>query len=128
MREPAPPVDLALVLRVHARKGEDRARYQQCARHSVYVTWGLRAIDASLCHGWADLVQVAVRMAADSVDGETFAVSKLAGRFTAYLAQSAPATSPALLDGQAGIQLAQLAATTGNPPDSRWDASLLLGA
>ncbi|MDA0564876.1 lanthionine synthetase C family protein [Streptomonospora sp. S1-112] len=84
--------------------------------------------DASLCHGWAGLVQVAVRMAADSVDGETFAVSTLTGRFTAYLAQSAPATSPALLDGHAGIQLAQLAATTGNPPDSRWDASLLLGS
>jgi lantibiotic biosynthesis protein len=83
--------------------------------------------EASLCHGWAGLVQVAVRMTADSVEGEAFGVSQLASRFATHLAESGPMTSPALLDGQAGIQLAQRAVATGVPPASRWDACLLLG-
>lgn len=82
--------------------------------------------DASLCHGWAGLILVAIRMAADSTEPETFSVTRLANQFAAFQARSTQVGSQTLLDGQAGIQLAQHAIRTGRPPDSGWDACLLL--
>ncbi|MQA93140.1 MAG: hypothetical protein GEV11_00350 [Streptosporangiales bacterium] len=82
--------------------------------------------DASLCHGWGGLGLIAVRMAADSVESEVFVRRDVARRIAARLTVTTPASSPALLDGRAGVQLAHHAVTTGRPPRIDWDASLLL--
>ena len=84
--------------------------------------------DASLCHGWAGVVQALWRAASDALDP---------GRSRPRCARHDGAwktTSPAqarqppggLLEGTSGIQLAQndLPRTGGEPP--AWDACLLL--
>jgi hypothetical protein len=82
--------------------------------------------DASLCHGWAGLLQVAWRMSADAGDPEPFALPHLLRRMEQYLHRHGPPAHEGLLDGVAGVQLARHTFAAGVPPTSGWDACLLL--
>ena len=84
--------------------------------------------DASLCHGWAGLVQALWRAARDALDpGPLRAALREARRgMEDHLALAGPPASSGLLEGTSGIQLAQneLPHAGGEPP--AWDACLLL--
>ncbi|WP_018543780.1 lanthionine synthetase C family protein [Streptomyces sp. LaPpAH-108] len=95
--------------------------------------------DNGLCHGFAGLAHVAVRMADDA---HPSTVRRLRAVIPALLAAVIPpgtdpelmATAliqdekggPGLLDGAAGTALALLAPSTAVPPRSAWDACLLI--
>ena len=95
--------------------------------------------DNGLCHGFAGLAHIAAR-AADDAHPST--VERLRAAIPALLtAVHPPGTDPAhvattliqdeergpgLLDGAAGIALAVLAPSTITPPQSAWDACLLI--
>jgi hypothetical protein len=84
--------------------------------------------DASLCHGWAGLVQALRRAAGDALDpGPLQAALRTArqGMEEALTRMGLPASS-GLLEGTSGIMLARndlSHASSGSPP---WDACLLL--
>jgi hypothetical protein len=84
--------------------------------------------DASLCHGWAGLVQALWRAAGDALDpGPLRAALREARRgMEDHLARAGPPASSGLLEGTSGIQLAQNDPphAGGEPP--AWDACLLL--
>jgi hypothetical protein len=84
--------------------------------------------DASLCHGWAGVVQALWRATSDALDlGPLQAALREARRgMEDHLARAGPPASGGLLEGTSGIQLAQndLPRTGGEPP--AWDACLLL--
>ncbi|MFC5805365.1 lanthionine synthetase C family protein [Streptomyces formicae] len=93
--------------------------------------------DNGLCHGFAGLAHVAVRTAGDAHHST---VGRLRAVIPALLAAVTPpgtdpelmATAlvrgegPGLLDGAAGTALALLAPSTAAPPQSAWDACLLI--
>jgi hypothetical protein len=84
--------------------------------------------DASLCHGWAGLVQALWRAAGDALDPRPLGAALREARrgMEDHLARAGPPASSGLLEGTSGIQLAQndLPRTGGEPP--AWDACLLL--
>jgi hypothetical protein len=84
--------------------------------------------DASLCHGWAGLVQAIRRAAGDALDPRPLQAALHEARrgMEDRLARIGPPTSRGLLEGTSGIQLAQndLPRTGSEPPP--WDACLLL--
>jgi hypothetical protein len=84
--------------------------------------------DASLCHGWAGVVQALWRAAGDALDpGPLQAALREARRgMEDQLTRMGPPASSGLLEGTSGIQLAQndLPRTGSDPP--AWDACLLL--
>lgn len=84
--------------------------------------------DASLCHGWAGLVQALWRAATDALDpGPLRAALRTARRgMEDQLARIGSPASSGLLEGTSGIMLAQndLPRAGGEPP--AWDACLLL--
>ena len=84
--------------------------------------------DASLCHGWAGLVQALWRAASDALDpGPLQAALRTARRgMEDQLTRIGPPASSGLLEGTSGIMLAQndLSQAGGEPP--AWDACLLL--
>jgi hypothetical protein len=84
--------------------------------------------DASLCHGWAGLVQALWRAVGDALDpGPLRAALREARRgLEDHLARAGPPACGGLLEGTSGIQLAQndLPHAVGEPP--AWDACLLL--
>ena len=83
--------------------------------------------DASLCHGWAGLVQALWRAAGDALDpGPLRAALREARRgMEDHLARAGPPACSGLLEGTSGIQLAQNdLPRAGEPP--AWDACLLL--
>ncbi|WP_405862070.1 lanthionine synthetase C family protein [Streptomyces sp. NBC_01515] len=95
--------------------------------------------DNGLCHGFAGLAHIAAR-AADDAHPST--VGRLRAAIPPLLAVVHPpgtdparaaamlirdeARGPGLLDGAAGIALAVLAPSTATPPQSAWDACLLI--
>ncbi|MFF0176063.1 lanthionine synthetase C family protein [Micromonospora profundi] len=81
-------------------------------------------VDNSLCHGWAGLLQVAARFAADArTPCVAEHLAELVGRL---LSGSGPDGSPpGLLEGDAGVVLALHTAAHGAPV-SGWDACMLL--
>lgn len=96
--------------------------------------------DSALCHGWAGLLQITLRMAADTGDAhyeaaaETLAAHLLADfdtdapfgyRFPHPRAER-PLDRPGFLDGAAGVALALHAYAVDRPPRTLWDAALLL--
>jgi lantibiotic biosynthesis protein len=86
-----------------------------------------RLDDASLCHGWAGLVQATWRAATDADDPEPFAVPQLLRRMERHLSRHRPPAHDGLLDGMAGVQLARHTIAADVSPRSGWDACLLLG-
>jgi hypothetical protein len=84
--------------------------------------------DASLCHGWAGVVQALSRAAGDALDpGPLHTALREARRgMEDQLTRMGPPASSGLLEGTSGIQLAQndLPRTGSDPP--AWDACLLL--
>jgi hypothetical protein len=86
-------------------------------------------IDASLCHGWAGLVQTTRRAAADAGSNSELAavVPHLHARLEQHLNRHGPPDRNGLLEGAAGVRLVQHATATNEPSATRWDACLLLG-
>jgi len=83
--------------------------------------------DASLCHGWAGLLQSTWRVAADGDGVLSARLPHLHARLDQHLRQHGAPTHDGLLDGTTGIHLAQhTTTTTHGPPATRWDACLLL--
>ncbi|HEX8006849.1 MAG TPA: lanthionine synthetase LanC family protein [Trebonia sp.] len=85
-----------------------------------------RVADTSLCHGWAGLFQIAWRAAQDA---RTPALAGCLPDMTGLLTQHAhPGTGDGtgLLEGDAGLALTLHTAACGIPPESGWDACLLL--
>ena len=84
--------------------------------------------DASLCHGWAGVVQALWRAAGDALSPQPLqaALREAQRGMEDHLARAGPPASGGLLEGTSGIQLAQndLPRTGGEPPC--WDACLLL--
>jgi len=83
--------------------------------------------DASLCHGWAGLLQTTWRVAADARDPGRFDLPGLLHRTQRFLHDHGPPTDD-LLDGVAGARLAIHTITVSTAPASGWDACLLLDA
>jgi lantibiotic biosynthesis protein len=84
--------------------------------------------DASLCHGWAGVVQALWRAASDALDpGPLQTALRTARRgMEDQLTRIGPPASSGFLEGTSGIMLAQndLSHAGGEPP--AWDACLLL--
>ena len=84
--------------------------------------------DASLCHGWAGLVQALWRASNDSPTSLPLQIALREARqgMEDHLARTGPPASSGLLEGTSGILLAQndLPQTGSRPPS--WDACLLL--
>jgi len=84
--------------------------------------------DASLCHGWAGLVQTTQRAATDAgADSELATLlPHLRARMEQHLHHHGPPARDGLLDGTAGINLTRHTTAANAPPASQWDACLLL--
>jgi lantibiotic biosynthesis protein len=78
--------------------------------------------DASVCHGWAGLLQTTWRTA---LDADSPLIDHLP-RLQARLQQQERAAQDGLLEGMAGIQLVEHTITTNSPPLTGWDTCLLL--
>ncbi|UUU22844.1 lanthionine synthetase C family protein [Streptomyces sp. DSM 40750] len=97
-------------------------------------------LDSALCHGWAGLLQIVLRMAHDSADPSYHAVADgLAVRVMGGFDPEAPfgfryrhalapraLDRPGFLEGAAGIALALHTYATGNVPATSWDSALLV--
>lgn len=82
--------------------------------------------DASLCHGWAGVLQATWRAAADG-DGRLAAcLPNLLRGMEEHLRRHGPPDHSGLLDGTAGVELVRYAIAAHGPPASGWDACLLL--
>ncbi|MGW6454736.1 lanthionine synthetase C family protein [Streptomyces sp. NPDC055078] len=83
--------------------------------------------DASLCHGWAGLLQSTWRAAVEDRTGELHAlVPGLRARLRRHLDRHGEPGGPGLLEGAAGIHLTLHTTAAPDPPPSGWDACLLL--
>ncbi|MFF6782368.1 lanthionine synthetase LanC family protein [Streptomyces sp. NPDC012510] len=96
--------------------------------------------DSALCHGWAGLLQIVLRMAHDSADSDYHAIAdRLAARVVDGFDPEAPfgyryrhllaprdLDRPGFLEGAAGIALALHTYATGNVPTTSWDSALLV--
>ncbi|GAA3027108.1 lanthionine synthetase C family protein [Streptosporangium longisporum] len=84
--------------------------------------------DASLCHGWAGLLLSTWRAAADADDGGKLAglVPRLQEGLEYRLRQHGLPVGDGLLEGAAGVLLAQHTTASNASASSGWDACLLL--
>jgi hypothetical protein len=84
--------------------------------------------DASLCHGWAGLLQTTWRAAADPHAETDLAahLPHLHHRLDDHLRRYGPPSGDGLLDGTSGIHLVRDTTTAAGPPATDWDACLLL--
>lgn len=84
--------------------------------------------DSSLCHGWAGLLQTTWRAAADAGDDSELAghLPHLLARMGQHLRRHGPPATDGLLEGGAGVRLAEHTVARNSPPATRWDACLLL--
>ncbi len=80
--------------------------------------------DVSLCHGWAGVLHTACR-AGEHDEQVRIRVPQLLDRLAECMLRQPP-SGHGLLAGEAGVRLAQRAATTNAPPVTGWDACLLL--
>lgn len=86
--------------------------------------------DASVCHGWAGLALTTWRAAADSIDGNaglTAQVSRLLAQLKKHKPRHGPPNKEGLLEGPAGVLLAEHTMASKPPPAPRWDVCLLIG-
>ncbi|MEU1818854.1 lanthionine synthetase C family protein [Streptomyces roseifaciens] len=137
----SPGVARALWLAGHAL-GEPSWRQQGLAAllaalERPEADWGVH--DASLCHGWAGLLQITTRMAHSCPDaGLEPAVDHLAARalnafdtaapfgFRQHLPSGGPVSRPGFLEGASGTALALHGYARAALPRTPWDAALLL--
>ncbi len=84
--------------------------------------------DASLCHGWAGLVQATKRAAADAGDSSALnsALPDLIQRLDELVRTDESQERMELLEGSTGVHLAQISAASTVEAVSTWDACLLL--
>jgi hypothetical protein len=82
-----------------------------------------RLTEPGICHGLAGLYQTARRAAEDATGP---AISHRLPGLAARLTTAAPAPSSAFLTGNTGVALVAEAIRTGRPPQTRWDACLLI--
>lgn len=84
--------------------------------------------DASLCHGWAGLLQTTWRVAADAGSDTTLAarLPHVRTRLHEHLRLHGPPDHDGLMTGRAGVHLTSLSAAVNVAPTSCWDACLLL--
>ncbi|MEV4615252.1 lanthionine synthetase C family protein [Kitasatospora sp. NPDC049258] len=83
--------------------------------------------DATLCHGWAGLLQTTWRAAADARDDRlTRQLPRLRSLMDRYLRGSDQLPGAGLLEGTAGLRLARHSTLVTTPQPSRWDVCLLL--
>ena len=84
--------------------------------------------DATLCHGWAGLVQATKRVAADA--GARSPLTANLPELTQRLEELAPLDASmhraGLLEGSTGVRLVQISASSTDESMSDWDACLLL--
>jgi hypothetical protein len=84
--------------------------------------------DASLCHGWAGVIQALWRATCDALEPGPLQIALRTARRSMedQLARMGPRVSSGLLEGRSGIQLTQndLPQASSAPP--AWDACLLL--
>lgn len=80
--------------------------------------------DVSVCHGWAGVLHTAWRVGEHDEQVRAH-VPRLLDRLTERL-RHRPPPAHGLLVGEAGVRLAQRAATTDTTPSTQWDACLLL--
>ncbi|GAA4095788.1 lanthionine synthetase C family protein [Actinomadura miaoliensis] len=123
------------------RRWQDEAH---AALAGVHALAGGAVRDHTLCHGWAGLLQIFLRMAHDTASDDTAphdygaAVDMFAGRildgfdpdepfgFRYVHPTSMGKNRPGFLEGAAGIALALHCYATGRPPVTGWDTALLL--
>ncbi|MER6566306.1 lanthionine synthetase C family protein [Streptomyces sp. NPDC001093] len=83
--------------------------------------------DASVCHGWAGLIQTVSRAAADAVDDQLAGyLPRLHARLDEHLDHSGLPAGAGLMDGTAGIHLVRFADPVDTTPAVPWDQCLLL--
>ncbi|GHI91628.1 lanthionine synthetase C family protein [Streptomyces olivaceus] len=83
--------------------------------------------DASLCHGWAGLIQTVSRAAADALDDELAArLTHLRARLDDHLDHDGLPHGAGLMDGMAGIHLARLTTPVNTALTAAWDRCMLL--
>lgn len=85
--------------------------------------------DATLCHGWAGLLHVTSRAAAEAGEGSRLAAALpvLRARLDQHLSRHGPPQPGGLLEGQAGVDLVQTVTASDQPPSTTpWDACLLI--
>ncbi|MFM9441210.1 lanthionine synthetase C family protein [Streptomyces acidiscabies] len=121
-------------------RGDWCADAQAALSGAVSAASGELTIDSALCHGWAGMLQITLRMAHDSGDpgllglADGLAARVIDGftpeapfgyRYDHHLADR-PLDRPGLLEGAAGIALALHTYATGGVPATSWDGALLL--
>ncbi|MGW1171622.1 lanthionine synthetase C family protein [Streptomyces sp. NPDC002550] len=83
--------------------------------------------DASVCHGWAGLIQTVSRAAADAVDDQLAGyLPRLHARLDEHLDHSGLLAGAGLMDGTVGIHLVRFADPVDTTPAVPWDQCLLL--
>lgn len=85
--------------------------------------------DTTLCHGWAGVVQVAQRVAADASARRPLmaALRDLTRRLDELVPLDGSMHRADLLEGRTGVRLVQISAASTVGSMSDWDACLLLG-
>jgi hypothetical protein len=117
-----------------------RSDAQAALRGAITATNDELICDSALCHGWAGLLQIVLRMAHDSGDSGYDAVADgLAARVVDAFDPEAPfgfryhhslaprdLDRPGFLEGAAGIALALHTYATRKVPTTPWDSALLV--
>ncbi|MEU6718917.1 lanthionine synthetase C family protein [Nonomuraea sp. NPDC046802] len=117
-----------------------RADAHAALRGALTVASDELIYDSALCHGWAGLLQIVLRMAHDSADPSYHAIADtLAARVVDGFDPEAPfgyryrhtlaardLDRPGFLEGAAGIALALHTYATGDLPATSWDSALLV--
>jgi hypothetical protein len=115
----------ALAMADPRRKRDAEAALATCITEDMQLS---QLRDASLCHGWAGLVQTTWRAAADAGTDSELAtlLPHLRARLEQYLHYYGPPAHDGLLEGTAGINLARHSTSSNRPPVSHWDSCMLL--
>lgn len=84
--------------------------------------------DTTLCHGWAGTLLTACRVARDARGNVALhhALTRVRAALKNHLHGNGRPSTPGLLQGQAGVDLALASTATESPASTPWDACLLL--
>ncbi|GAA3393317.1 lanthionine synthetase C family protein [Cryptosporangium minutisporangium] len=113
-----------LALDDHSRTRSAETALEGCVTDPAQLA---RISDATLCHGWAGLLQTTWRAALDAGGSPLHEhVAALQNRLDGHLAAHGCPEGAALLEGATGVELAVLTTAATVPPETCWDACLLL--